>query len=236
MAKRFSESGGDVAIVARGQEALDAAEKEIRAVGRAKVAAISADVATAEGCQAAFDGTMKALGRIDILVSNAGGFRAAPIEQLTDEMFASDIDQKVFAQLRLSRLVWPQMKERRWGRIVNVLSTMAKAPGANTAPTSITRAAGMALTKVLAGEGGPHNIIVNALLVGSIKSSQLPINAARAGLSIEDFVKRQSTGTPLGRIGEAEEFANIACFLVSEQASYLTGTAINVDGGKSPVM
>jgi NAD(P)-dependent dehydrogenase (short-subunit alcohol dehydrogenase family) len=179
---------------------------------------------------------MKTLGRVDILISNAGGFRAAPIEQITDEMFQSDIDQKVFAQLRLSRLVWPQMKERRWGRIVNVLSIMAKTPPAGTAPTSVTRAAGMALTKVLAGEGGPHNILVNALLVGSIMSSQQPINAARAGLSLEDFIKRQSAGTPLGRIGNAEEFANIACFLVSEQASYITGTAINVDGGKAPVV
>ena len=236
MAKRFAESGADVAIIARGKEALDEAEKATRAVAKGKVAAISADIATMAGCQSVFDQTMKALGKVDILVSNAGAFRAAPIEQLTDELFQGDIDQKVFAQLRLSRLVWPQMKERRWGRIINVLSIMAKAPSANTAPTSVTRAAGMALTKVLAGEGGPHNITVNALLVGSIMSSQQPINAERAGLALEDFIKRQATGTPLGRIGEAEEFANIACFLVSEQASYITGTAINVDGGRSPVV
>lgn len=236
MAKRFAASGADVAIIARGQEALHEAASAIRAVAAGKVAAISADIASAQGCESAYDQATKALGKIDILVSNAGGFRAAPIEQLTDEMFQTDIDQKVFAQLRLTRAVWPQMKERRWGRIINVLSIMAKAPPVNTAPTSVTRAAGMALTKVLANEGGPHNILVNALLVGSIMSSQQPVNAARMGVPLEELIKRQGAGTPVGRIGEAEEFANIACFLASEQASYVTGTAINVDGGKSPLV
>jgi NAD(P)-dependent dehydrogenase (short-subunit alcohol dehydrogenase family) len=235
-AERFAESGADVAIVARGKEALDAALKSIKAKSNGKVAAISADVSTAAGCQGAFDEAMKALGRIDILMSNAGGFRAAPIEQLTDDMFQADIDQKVFAQLRLSRLVWPQMKERRWGRIVNVLSIMAKAPASGTAPTSVSRAAGMALTKVLAGEGAPHNILVNALLVGSVRSTQHDRGAERAGIPVDELLAQRGKSMPMGRIGRADEFANLACFLVSENGSYVTGTAINVDGGVSPVV
>jgi NAD(P)-dependent dehydrogenase (short-subunit alcohol dehydrogenase family) len=128
------------------------------------------------------------------------------------------------------------MKERRWGRIINVLNIGAKAPRAGSAPTSITRAAGLALTKVLAGEGGPHNVLVNALLVGFIASDQHVQTAKRTGVALEDYVSARAKGIPLGRIGRAEEFANIACFLASDAGSYITGSAINVDGGSSPVV
>jgi NAD(P)-dependent dehydrogenase (short-subunit alcohol dehydrogenase family) len=96
----------------------------------------------------------------------------------------------------------------------------------------------MALTKVMAGEGGEHNILVNAMLVGLIMSDQwVKRHAAQApGTDFEVFAKNLAKGTPLGRIGTAEEFANLACFLASEQGSFITGTAINVDGGRSPVV
>jgi 3-oxoacyl-[acyl-carrier protein] reductase len=117
-----------------------------------------------------------------------------------------------------------------------VLNTYAKA--AASAPTSVSRAAGMALTKVMASEGGEHNILVNAMLVGLIMSDQwVKRHAAQApGTDFEVFAKNLAKGTPLGRIGTAEEFANMACFLASEQGSFITGTAINVDGGRSPVV
>src|SRR6516164_872760 len=116
--------------------------------------------------------------------------------------------------------------------------TFAKAPAGNSAPTSVSRAAGMALTKVMAHEGGEHNILVNALLVGLIMSDQwLKRHAAQApNMDFDEFAKGLAKGTPLGRIGQAEEFANLACLLASEQGSYITGTAINVDGGRSPVV
>jgi NAD(P)-dependent dehydrogenase (short-subunit alcohol dehydrogenase family) len=96
----------------------------------------------------------------------------------------------------------------------------------------------MALTKVMAGEGGEHNILVNAMLVGLIMSDQwVKRHAAQAAeMDFEVFAKNLAKGTPLGRIGTAEEFANLACFLASEQGSFITGTAINVDGGRSPVV
>jgi 3-oxoacyl-[acyl-carrier protein] reductase len=236
MARRFAASGADVAIVARGQEALDEALGKIRAGAKGDSVAISADVATAAGCERAYAEAMEAFGKIDIVINNAGGFRAAPIESVTDEMLQEDLNQKLFAALRLSRMAWAQMKERRWGRIINVLSIMAKTPPPGTAPTSVTRAAGMALTKVMASEGAEHNILVNALLVGTIESSQQAVNAPKRGMLVSDFIAQQGKAVPLGRIGRAEEFANIACFLASAESSYVTGTAINVDGGKSPVM
>jgi len=144
--------------------------------------------------------------------------------------------QKLFAAIRLTRLVWPQMKERRWGRIINVLNIGAKAPRGGSAPTSITRAAGMALTKVLSHEGAPHNVLVNALLVGFIEADQHVQAAKKAGIELKDYVAARAKEIPLGRIGRAEEFANIACFLASDAGSYITGTAVNVDGGRSPVV
>jgi NAD(P)-dependent dehydrogenase (short-subunit alcohol dehydrogenase family) len=179
---------------------------------------------------------MRAFGKVDIVVNNAGTSRTSPFEGLTDEMLQGDLDQKLFAAVRLTRLAWPQMKERRWGRVINVLNIGAKAPRAGSAPTSITRAAGLALTKVLAGEGGPHNILVNALLVGFIASDQHVQTAKRTGVALEDYVSARAKAIPLGRIGRAEEFANIACFLASDAGSYITGSAINVDGGSSPVV
>src|SRR5262249_8229378 len=167
IATRFAASGAEVAIVARGREPLDLAVKAIGANGR-RVVGIQGDVARAADGKRAYDEVMKALGKIDILVNNAGTPAPAAVHKLTHGFLQQDLDQKLFAAIRLTRLVWPQMKERRWGRIINVLNIGAKAPRGGSAPTSITRAAGMALTKVLSHEGAPHNVLVNAMLVGFI--------------------------------------------------------------------
>ena len=134
------------------------------------------------------------------------------------------------------RLVAPQMKERRWGRIINVLNIGAKAPRPNSMPTSLSRAAGMALTKALASEFAPHNVLVNAMLVGLIEADQHVQAAKRSNTPLADYYKAREKEIPLGRVGKAEEFANLACFLASDAASYITGTATNVDGGRSPVV
>lgn len=236
VATRFAIEGADVAIVARGREALDAAAKSIGATARGKVVAIQADVATAADVQRAYDEAIRSLGRVDIVVNNAGTSRAGPFEQLSDESLQADLDQKLFAAVRLTRLAWGQMKERKWGRVINVLAVGAKSPGAGSAPTTISRAAGMALTKILSAEGAPHNVLVNALLVGFIEADQHIQAAKRQGVPLEEYQARFVKTVPMGRIGKPEEFANMACFLASEAGSYITGTAINVDGGRSPVV
>jgi NAD(P)-dependent dehydrogenase (short-subunit alcohol dehydrogenase family) len=236
VATRFAASGADVVIAGRGREALDAAVASIGKVAKGKVVAAQGDVGVADDVKRIYDEAMKAFGKIDIVVNNAGTSRAGPFENLTDEILQADLDQKLFAAVRLTRLVWPQMKERKWGRVINVLAIGAKTPRANSAPTTISRAAGMALTKVLAGEGAPFNIIVNALLVGFIHADQHLQAAAKAGLTMEEYMAPRVKEIPLRRIGQPEEFANVACFLASEQASYIVGTAINVDGGHSPVV
>jgi NAD(P)-dependent dehydrogenase (short-subunit alcohol dehydrogenase family) len=236
VATRFAASGADVAIVARGREGLDQALPMIAASARGRVIAVQADVALVPDIQRVFDETMAAFGKIDIVLNNAGVSRNAPFEQVTDEIWREDFDQKLFAAIRLTRLVWPQLKARRWGRILNTLNIGAKAPRPASCPTSVTRAAGMALTKVLAGEGGPFNILVNALLIGFIEADQHVRAAARNGVSLQDYMGQRSKEIPLGRPGRAEEFANVACFLASEAGSYISGAAINVDGGLSRVV
>jgi 3-oxoacyl-[acyl-carrier protein] reductase len=236
VATRFAASGANVLIAGRGREALDSALASIGKVAKGKIAASQGDVAVADDVRRIFDDAMRAFGKVDILVNNAGTSRAGPFENLTDEILQMDLEQKLFAAVRMTRLVWPQMKQRKWGRVINVLNTGAKTPRAGSAPTTISRAAGMALTKVLAGEGAPFNILVNALLVGFIHADQHVQAAARAGISLEEYAAPRVKDIPLRRMGQPEEFANIACFLASEQSAYITGTAINVDGGHSPVV
>ena len=194
-----------------------------------------ADVGIAADIRRAYDEAMNALGKIDIVVNNAGTSRTAAFEEVTDEMWQQDLDEKLFAAIRLTRLAWPQMKERRWGRVINVLNIGAKAPRPKSAPTSVTRAAGMALTKVLAAEGAPHNVLVDALLVGLIEADQHVRGRKGQGSRWRTITRRAAR-----RFHSAEwdgpRNRNIAYFRGFDAASYITGTAINVDGGRSPVV
>jgi 3-oxoacyl-[acyl-carrier protein] reductase len=236
IAKRFATSGADVAIVSRGQAALDEAVAQLKSVTNSKVVGVAADVSTADGVKKAYDGAMEAFGKLDIVVNNAGTSQTGPFEKLTDEIMQQDLELKLFAAIRMCRLTWPQMKERKWGRVINILNIGAKAPRAGSAPTSVSRAAGMAFTKALAGEGAPHNILVNALLVGLIEADQHVQKAKKQGKPLEQYMTEMSKEIPLGRFGKPEEFANMACLLASDAGSYITGTAINIDGGRSPVV
>jgi NAD(P)-dependent dehydrogenase (short-subunit alcohol dehydrogenase family) len=240
IAKAYAGAGGHVALVARGAEALGKAEAEVRAAAApgVKVTTIAADISTAAGCERAFGEAQRALGQVDILVNNAGTSQRGPFLEISDALWQADLDLKLFAAIRLSRLALPGMQARRWGRIINVLNIGAKAPLAASAPTSVSRAAGMALTKVLANEAAPHNVLVNALLVGIIESDQWVRRFAqeKRDISWEEWKAEQGKAVPLGRIGRAEEFAAVALLLASEQCGYVTGTAINVDGGRSPVV
>ncbi len=238
-ASRFVRSGGSVAILARGQADLDTAQAELTKQAKtnrssARVFNYSCDVSIPEQRQATYDKIKKDLGPIDILVNNAGEGRPFSFENVDLALWKTDLDQKLMAAIHFSQLCWPDMKAKRWGRIINTLNYFAKAQAANTMPTSVTRAAGLAFTKALAFDGAPHNILVNGLLVGSIVSGQIerrvPDEEERKKAIIEGGKR-----IPMGRMGEAEEFANIACFLASEQASYLTGTGLNVDGCLGPV-
>lgn len=239
MAFRFAGAGAHVVIVGRRRELVERTVVEVEAAGPGKVLACVADVSRAEDIDRMVDETEAALGPVEILVNNAGASNARPFEEIGDEIWAEDFELKFYAAVRAARRVLPGMTARRWGRIVNVLNIYAKAQPGRTAPTSVTRAAGMAMSKVLAAEAASHNVLVNALLVGRIESDQWRRRweAGDRQESYDAYLDRLAIEArlPMGRMGTAEEFANIACFLCSEQASYITGCAINVDGGMSLV-
>ena len=238
MATAFHAAGANVALLARRENLLQEAQEAIDKDEGGEVRAYVCDVTDPAMIESTVAQAVEDLGAIDILVNNAGQSQTGRFEDISDETWRYDLDLKLFAAIRLSRLVFPGMKERRWGRIVNLLNTAAKAPPPGSAPTSVSRAAGMALTKVLAGEGAPHNVLVNALMIGSIKSDQIrrAYDRSDGQQTFDEFVAQAGKGLPMGRMGEAEECANVALFLVSEAASYLSGCAINMDGGLSRVV
>jgi NAD(P)-dependent dehydrogenase (short-subunit alcohol dehydrogenase family) len=238
IATRFAASGADVAMLARRPDVLEEAAADVAASAKARVAVFPCDVSKADDIRRAHGAIMERFGKIDILVNNAGESKAMPFADVSDEIWQADLDLKLFAAIRTCRLVLDGMKARKWGRIINVLNIGAKAPRAGGAPTAVSRAAGMALTKVLAGEYAPHNVLVNALLVGLIVSDQWVRRHRNQGQNVtfEEFTAKMGANIPIGRMGKAEEFANIACFLASDAAGFVTGTAINVDGGMSPVV
>ena len=239
MALEFARSGAKVAMVARRAEVLEEAKAEIlTAAPDASIGGYACDMCDAAAIKSMYDAVVADLGDVDIVVNNAGTSRAMSFMDITDELWNEDLELKLLGAVRLIRLTFPGMKERRWGRIINVLNSGAKAPRAGGAPTAVSRAAGMALTKVLAGEGAPHNVLVNGMLVGLIESDQHLQRHLKSGSneSLEEFYDKLGKAVPMGRVGKAEEFANMACFLASDAGSYITGTAINVDGNRTPVV
>ena len=238
MARKFASCGADVALVARTQQEVAEAAKALADETGAKAHAIAADVSKAKDIQRAWQEATGAFGKVDILVNNAGFAKAGKFEDITDEEWQYDLDLKLMAAVRMSRLALPGMKERRWGRIINMLNTFAKTPARGTAPTSVTRAAGMALTKVLAGEGAPYNVLVNGFNIGLIKSDQIRRAYEKSGKAkpFEDFLADAAKAVPLGRYGEAEECANLACLLCSDDCGFVSGASINIDGNMSPAL
>lgn len=238
-ASRFAQAGATVAILARQKSRLDAARDEIVAQHGGRVEAFACDVTDPASVASTYAAITEAVGSVDILFNNAGQHAHAHSLELSDEQWQADLDLKLMATVRFSRLAMPGMIARRWGRIINIVNTLAKAPGAETAPTSVSRAAQMAFTKVLAGEGGPHNVLVNAIAVGLIHSDQLQRAHAAGGRhqTYEEFTSSMANKLriPLGRVGKAGELADVVCFLSSDASSYVTGTVLNVDGGMCPI-
>ena len=231
-ALKLAQEGASVAICARRQEPLERTSAELRKSG-AEVLAVSADMSKSADIARFMKAVIDRFGRIDILVNNAGTSIRGKFLELDDEKWSADLEMKVFGAIRCTRLAVPHMKKHGGGRIVNITISSAKQPGAESYPTSVSRAAGLALTKALSKEYAADNIRVNTVCIGKIKSGQHERRYAREGKSAETYYQEASKDIPLGRVGEAEEVANVITFLVSDAASYVTGTSVNLDGGIS---
>ena len=232
---RLVQEGVKVALCARRPEVLNAFAGELEKSG-GDVLAVVADAATAGEAERFIEETVKHYGRIDIVVNNAGATGQAPFDTVDDAAWQQDIDIKVFAHIRTARAAIPHMKKQGGGRIISLNMVGARQPSEKTFPTTISRAAGLALTKALSKEYAKDNILVNAVAVGKIKSKQQERRAARQGISVAEHYAKTGKTIPLGRMGEAEEVANVIAFLASDAASYVTGCCIQVDGGLSGVL
>jgi 3-oxoacyl-[acyl-carrier protein] reductase len=231
---RLALEGARVAICARRPEPLAKTADEISARG-GEAYAHAADMTKPGDIEGFIRAAADRYGRIDILVNNAGSSVRGPFEQVEEKLWHQDIELKVFGAIRACRLALPYMKKQGGGRIVNISTVAGKQPDAASGPTSVSRAAGLALTKALSKEYARHNILVNAVCIGKIKSGQHERRIARDKLVPEEYYAKVSKEIPMGRVGEPEEVANVIAFLVSDAASYVTGTSVNLDGGMSGV-
>ncbi len=229
---RLVQEGVKVALCARRPEILNAFADELRKSG-GEVLPVVADAAKPGDAERFIEETVKHFGRIDIVVNNAGGTGQDPFVKVDDAAWQKDLDIKLFAHIRTARAAIPHMKKQGGGRIISLNMVGAKHPSENTFPTTISRDAGLALTKALSKEFAKDNILVNAVAVGKIKSMQQERRAARLGISVAEHYEKTGKTIPLGRVGEAEEVANVIAFLASDAASYVTGCCISVDGGLS---
>ena len=227
--ERFARSRAKVAMCARRKDVLERAAGEMREKTGADILAMATDVTKPAEVEAFVAATVQRFGGVDILVNNAGTSAAASFEAVDDATWQTDIDVKLMAAVRFCRLVIPHMKRRGGGRIINVTTVGGKAPAARALPTSVTRAAGINLTKSLANEYAADQILVNTICLGLVKSAQWERRAK--GGDMDAYYRDAAKRVPVGRVGEATEFADLVAFLTSARAGYITGTAINFDGG-----
>ncbi|MGG1635158.1 SDR family oxidoreductase [Paenibacillus sp. FSL K6-3182] len=234
----LAEEGAEVAIVAREEQSLRSAAALIKERTGKEALAISADVSRPEDAARAVEQTAAHFGGVNILVNNAGVSAAQPFEKVETDAWTADLDLKLLGAVHFARAVLPYMRKAGGGAIVNVTAIGGKTPGASSLPTSVSRAAGLALTKAMSKDLAVDQIRVNAVCIGLIRSAQIERmwQAASPELSWDEFSADKRHGIPLGRIGRASEAANVIGFLVSEAASFVTGTSVNIDGGISAVL
>ena len=217
---------GALATVARQQGLVHTEETvaEIEAMGR-RAFAVRCDVTNRDEVDAAVARTVQELGSVDILINNAGTLdHAAQFEKQSPDLWERDLKVNLTGAFNCAQAVWPHMKERGWGRVVNMASVAGTLGGFGQASYSTTKAGLLGLTKTLAMEGGRHGITCNAIVPGVIGTEAF--NMANAAMN-ERIVAR----TVLKRAGEPQEIANAIAFLCSDLASYITGIELNVSGG-----
>ncbi|WNQ13392.1 SDR family oxidoreductase [Paenibacillus aurantius] len=237
-AAQLASEGARVAICARNTTDLEKAASLIKERTGREVVTIRADVTVPEECLHAVKQAAEAFGRLDILINNAGTSAAKPFEEVEDESWGYDLDLKLHAAIRFSRAALPYFRESGGGAIVNITTSAAKTPPASSLPTTVSRAAGLALTKAMSRDLAADGIRVNTVCIGMIRSDQIEKKWQRTApeLTWDEFASSPEHGIPLGRIGRTDEAAKVITFLVSEAASYVTGTSVNVDGGKGPAL
>jgi 3-oxoacyl-[acyl-carrier protein] reductase len=235
VAEELAAEGASLVLCARDSRTLAETAASIAEKTNAHVLAVPADVTVAEDIKRLVDAANERFGRIDILVTNAGGPPAGRFEQLTHEQWENAIRLTLLSAVELTRQVLPGMKGRRWGRIINITSIAVKQPVENLLLSNSLRAGLTGFARTLANEVAADGITVNNVLPGYTRTERLDelatMMAEKQGISPNEFRGKWEKEIPMARLGEPREFAAMVTFLASERASYVTGTSIQVDGG-----
>ncbi|HEX5437982.1 MAG TPA: SDR family oxidoreductase [Gemmatimonadaceae bacterium] len=235
IAAELAAEGASLILCARTEDAVQRAASEIGDTTGAPVLAIAADVSRREDIDRLIAAALDRFERIDVLVTNAGGPPSGPFESLEPPMWDAAYRLTLQSAVELTRCVLPGMKERRWGRILNVTSITVKQPVDNLMLSNSLRAAVTGFARTLATEVAPFGITVNNLLPGYTRTDRVvelaEATARREGITADAVQGRIASQIPMGRLGEPREFAALAAFLASERASYITGQSVAVDGG-----
>lgn len=234
-AEEMLKLGAKVMLVARGEDALKTAQQELSEYG--EVEYIVQDVTGASAGGNIIEAVIDKFGRLDVLVNNAGGAFAESFEDVEVSDWEDDLNLKLLSAVKMSKAALPHLKEN-GGAILNLTAVAGKAPEASTLPTAVSRSAGLSMTKAMSKDLGKYNIRVNAVCIGLIHSDQIEKmwQSEAPELTWEEFATTGHENIPLGRIGETKEAANVITFLCSDLASYITGVAVNIDGGASPAL
>lgn len=236
-ARQFLEEGARVMICGRNAETLEQTRAELAKTTGGEIHAVVADMIKPDDIKRLVESTKKQLGGIDILVNNAGQMYSGRFDVMTDDGLKEQLETKLFGFLRAIRLVYPMMKAKRWGRIVNLIGGAGKEPDPYMFGSGITNSGLLNITKSLSTEFGEDNVLVNAICPGWVATNLWQRNAQglqqELGVKSEEEARRLAARkNSLNRFGKPEELANAIVFLCSERASYITGVSLNLDGGR----
>jgi 3-oxoacyl-[acyl-carrier protein] reductase len=235
IADALAAEGADVVINARSASKLEEVRRQMVDATGANVEAAAGDLTDPEQVERVVDSAREAFGRIDILVTNTGGPPSGPFEDHTAEVWRNAIAQNLESVVNLVRAVLPGMKDRSWGRIVNVTSISVKQPVAGLILSNSIRAAVTGFAKTVANEAAPFGVTVNNVLPGYTRTERLVYLAEsvarRTDGTVDGVYEAWEREVPAGRLGDPAEIGALAAFLCSEQAAYVTGQSVAVDGG-----
>lgn len=234
-ARELAGAGASVVLCARGEEHLEATAAGIRSDFGVPVEAVAADLAQEEGVREVLDRALQRFHRVDVLVTNAGGPPSGAFEDHDLERWRGAVRLNLESAVGLTQGVLPGMKERGWGRIINITSVAVKQPVDGLILSNAVRAAVTGFARTLANEVAPYGVTVNNVLPGFTRTERLEELAAnvaeREGIGLDEAFARWEKAIPASRLGNPEELAALVGFLASQRAAYITGTSIPVDGG-----